>query len=75
MDAKFFVEELKKITKERLLLKNRYEKCCNDPDLSLETKEIMLNNFEIAYDCLGNNRDKMLKNYMKAGGNYYGKQE
>lgn len=70
MDAKIFVEEIKKITEKRIELKNSYEKCCNDPGLSLKDKRDILINFEIAYDCLEVTRDKMLKNYMKNRRNY-----
>ena len=66
MDSKFFVEEIKKITQERIDLKNSYEKCCNDSGLSLVDKKNILINFEIAYDRLEITRDKMLKNYMKS---------
>ena len=65
MDAKFFVEEIKKITEKRIELKNSYEKCCNDSGISLNDKKNILINFEIAYDRLEIARDKMLKNYTK----------
>ena len=65
MDNNYFVEEIKKITQKRMDLKNSYEKCCNDSELSLADKKDILINFEIAYDCLEVTRDKMLKNYMK----------
>ena len=65
MDAKSFVEEIKKITEKSIELKNSYEKCCNDSELNLNDKKNILINFEIAYDCSEVTRDKMLKNYMK----------
>ena len=64
MDAKFFVEEIQKITNKRIELKDSYEKCCNDSGLSLEDKKDILNNFEVAYESLGILRERMLKNYM-----------
>jgi len=70
VDNKYFVEEIKKITQKRMDLKNSYEKCCNDSELSLADKKDILINFEIAYGCLEVTRDKMLKNYMKMGGNH-----
>lgn len=64
-DGAKFVEDLQKITKERMLLKDSYEKCCNDPGLGLGEKEIILNNFEVAYKSMNFVREKMLKCYMK----------
>lgn len=59
------VEELRNITKERIKIKDRYEKCCNNPDIDIITKGIMLNNFDIAYSSLEYARDRLLMYYME----------